>query len=141
MRWRLVRDRREISLRSRGTPGDLYVDGVRFCATLEDAERQGEDGVLQADEKVAHHTAIPPGAYVVRLTPSWRFKRHLPLVEGVPQFSGVRFHRGNTTADTSGCILVGRQRVGLVLTSSKLAEEELVDRLRTAGGEAQLVVE
>lgn len=141
MRWRLVRDRSQLALLTRGTPGDLYIDGVRFCATLEDAERHGADSQLSAEEKRDGETCIPPGNYQVRLTPSWRFKRDLPLVEGVPLFSGVRFHRGNTTQDTTGCVLVGRQRIGLVLTSSRVTEQDLVERLRVVGGSAQLTVE
>lgn len=134
MSWRLVRDRREKSILSRGTPGDLFVDGVRFCATLEDVERP-------AGEKVAGETAIPTGRYRVVLEYSAKFKRLLPEIKDVPNFTEVKFHRGNTTRDTAGCPLVGLSRVGLVLAASKAAEEQLVERLRIAGGACDLVVE
>lgn len=81
------------------TLGDLFVNGLWTCFTLEDAVRDGE--------KIAHETAIPAGRYPVTITKSLRFGRMLPLIEGVSGFEGIRIHPGNTKADTSGCILVG----------------------------------
>jgi hypothetical protein len=71
--------------------GDLFFDGTRECFTLE-----RED------------LAIPLGRYRVTITKSQRFGRMLPLVNGVPDRSGIRIHPGNTEHDTEGCILVGR---------------------------------
>lgn len=141
MTWHLTRDRSEKSILARGTPGTLRIDGAVACMTLEDPERHGADGALSADEKVPGDTAIPPGRYRVVLEMSAKFGRELPEIKGVPQFSEVKFHRGNTTRDTAGCPLVGLGRVGLVLTASRLAEELIVRRLREAGGACDLVVE
>lgn len=134
MRLELRRDRSEPSILTRGTPGDLFIDGLRYCATLEDVERP-------RGEKVPGETAIPTGTYQVVLEMSARFQRELPEIKGVPGFSEVKFHRGNTVRDTAGCPLVGMSRVGLVLAASKLAEEGLVERLRRAGGRAELLVQ
>ncbi|CDD19922.1 putative uncharacterized protein [Prevotella sp. CAG:732] len=47
-----------------------------------------------------------------------RFKKWLSLILGVPGFSGVRIHAGNTAKDTQGCILVGEnKKVGMVVNS------------------------
>ena len=97
------------------TIGKLFVDGRYFCDTLEDRVRN-----LPVEKKVMHETAIPAGTYDVRVTWSPRFRRNLPLLLGVPYFSGIRIHRGNNAGDTSGCILVGENRVkGMVLNSAK----------------------
>lgn len=88
--------------------------GTYVCHTLEDIERQPASwttvwvgGAPRLPWKVPGATAIPRGRYTVTITPSARFQRDLPLVVGVPGFSGVRFHAGNVTTDTDGCILVG----------------------------------
>lgn len=88
------------------TVGELHVDeGPRRCYTLEDTVREvpGQD-VKQW--KIPGDTAIPCGTYPVSVSWSQHFKKQLPLLEGVPGFSGVRIHPGNTAADTEGCILV-----------------------------------
>jgi len=79
--------------------GDLFINGVFFCHTLEDEKRA--DGL-----KVFGETAIPTGVYNVKLTVSNRFKRLMPILLDVEGFSGVRIHGGNTSKDTHGCPLV-----------------------------------
>lgn len=85
------------------TMGKLYINGVYECEVLEDVYRGGLP-------KVPGRSAIPVGRYSVALTMSPRFGRVMPLVEGVPGFTGVRIHAGNTAGDTEGCILPGRKR-------------------------------
>lgn len=109
------------------TIGELFVDGVRSCFVLEDKEREGEP-------KVYGKTAIPRGRYEVRITPSPRFKRDLPLLIGVPGFEGVRIHPGNVAADTEGCLLPGRVRELDRVLESRLAFDVLFAQLRLAKG-------
>lgn len=91
------------------TIGKLYIDGQYFCDTLEDTVRK---------VKIAGKTAIPAGTYKVKKTMSPRFKKILPEILNVPNFSGVRIHAGNTAADTDGCLLLGLNKAkGQVLCS------------------------
>jgi hypothetical protein len=99
------------------TIGKLSIDGGFECFTLEDILRDGP--------KVADQTAIPPGRYRIVITMSNRFKRMLPQLLDVPGFAGIRIHSGNTSDDTSGCILVGQSRANDSISSSKLAMEQL----------------
>lgn len=107
MHIKLIRDREHSPKGC--TFGRLYINGKPVCWTLEDEEREWADGKagLTIAEKVYGKTAIPTGVYKVTITYSNRFKRELPLLIDVPEFSGVRIHPGNTTADTEGCVLVG----------------------------------
>lgn len=85
------------------TLGKLYKDGGFFCYTLEDTARP-------AWVKIPGKTCIPEGGYSVWNTYSNRFKKVLPQIQNVPMFTGIRFHGGNTEANTEGCILIGAQR-------------------------------
>lgn len=96
------------------TIGQLFVDGEYFCDTLEDVVRES---------KIKHETAIPSGTYKVELTFSAKFKKILPILINVPNFEGIRIHAGNSKSDTSGCILVGENKVkGKVINSLKTME-------------------
>ena len=69
--------------------GRLVIDGRWFCNTL---------------ERVGYQ--IPALCYQIRVTKSPKFKRLLPVVQNVPQRSGIRFHRGTKPQHSTGCILV-----------------------------------
>lgn len=107
------------------TIGELLVDGEHECWTLEDVVRP--DG-----QKVYGDTAIPYGTYDVIVTRSKRFGVDLPLLLGVPNFTGIRIHPGNTTADTHGCLLVGTGHTGTSVTNSRAAFNKLFPKIRDA---------
>jgi len=119
MELRLVRN--EYS--STSTIGELHVDGRFECFTLEDRVRSA---------KMAGTTAIPPGRYEVTVTWSNRFERPLPLLMGVPNYTGVRIHTGNKAEDTEGCILVGRKRLRDFVGESKTAFAALFPKIQDA---------
>ena len=121
-------------LKDKYTIGNLYVNGVFFCNTLEDKIVDlNKNGVFDCGElKISGHTAIPYGEYEIKLTYSPKFKRELPLLIDVPYFEGIRIHRGNTRKDTSGCILVGENKEkGKVINSSKY-EVEIIKVIKKA---------
>ena len=103
------------------TIGKLYIDGAYFCDTLEDTVRP-------AGVKIAGKTAIPSGTYKVKKTMSPRFKKILPEILNVKNFSGVRIHAGNTHADTEGCVLLGLNKVKGQVIHSQDAVAFFMDR-------------
>jgi len=103
----------------------MYVDGVYECYTLEDVVRNGT--------KVLGKTAIPIGEYKLIVDKSVRFKQDMPHILDVPNFTGVRIHAGNTSADTEGCILVGTSwNGGDFIGNSKIAYKKFFDKLKKA---------
>lgn len=105
------------------TIGELFIDGVFECYTLEDKERE---------IKIKSETAIPKGVYKVIITRSNRFKVDLPLLVNVSNFEGIRIHAGNTNHDTEGCILVGQTRSKDFIGSSRKAFAKLFAKLKKA---------
>jgi hypothetical protein len=69
--------------------GRLVIDGRWFCDTL---------------ERVGYQ--ILPLCYHVAVTKSPKFKRLLPLVQNIPERSGIRFHRGSKPEHSTGCIIL-----------------------------------
>ena len=86
-----------------------------FCDTLEPTWRDYAHG----GRKIKGQSAIPEGRYAVVISWSPKMKKWLPILLGVPMFSGIRIHAGNTAKDTEGCILVGQNlKKGMVLNSN-----------------------
>lgn len=107
------------------TVGKMYIDNIYECYTLEDVVRTGA--------KVNGQTAIPTGTYNLIINHSNRFNRDLPLLENVPNFTGVRIHAGNTSAHTEGCILVGTTWTGKdFIGNSRVAFNKLFEKLKKA---------
>lgn len=86
----------------------VSVDGQFVCFGLEDEHRT---------KKIFGETRIPSGVYDVRVR-TWggfhqRYSQRLPYHQGmleicgVPDFSDILIHIGNTEKDTAGCLLVG----------------------------------
>jgi hypothetical protein len=82
--------------------------------------------------KIPHETAIPAGVYRVVVNMSPAKKRMLPRLLDVPGFSGILIHRGNTKSDSSGCILVGENKVKGKVINSTQYEKRLVEILSQA---------
>lgn len=89
-----------IFLGSSATIGELLINDKHLCDTL-------EDRVRPEGEKVYGKTAIPEGKYEIELTHSPRFKKILPEILNVPNFSGIRIHSLNKAEESEGCIGVG----------------------------------
>ena len=117
---------------SKYTIGKLYINDEYFCDTIEDIDR-GLKSSMSVEyikkKKVYAETAIPTGTYKIEMTYSNKFKRILPLLVDVKGFSGIRIHRGNTEKDSSGCIVIGENKVKGRVINSTPYEVVLVKRL------------
>lgn len=109
-------------------PGECLI-----CDTI-------EPPVRRPSEFVRGSTAVPAGLYRLALSPSPKFGRLLPLLVGVPGMTGVRIHRGNTVADTRGCILPGRYVGEGRVVESTPREKELVRMILGCRGGADIEI-
>lgn len=112
--------------------GELFIEGVFECYTLEDIERP---------VKIPGMTAIPKGTYEVVINFSNRFQKLLPLLQNVPDFEGVRIHTGNIAANTEGCILVGKSKDATQVLQSKVAFDALFPKLQAASAKEKIFIE
>lgn len=115
------------------TVGRLSIDGTFICNTMEDVDRGLDDGMPDwkiRNKKIPNVTAIPTGRYEVDMsTVSPRFSQKqfymdvcqgkLPRLKNVKGFEGILIHTGNDENHSSGCLLVGLNKVKGKLTDSK----------------------
>ena len=145
---------KRIAKRDTYTIGRLYVDGVRFCDTIEDKDRGLTQGMARAAikrVKVQNETAIPTGTYLVTLgvkSPRLSQKNaydfcngYVPRLVNVPGFEGVLIHIGNTAKDSAGCILVGENKVVGKVVNSTETFHRLYDVLKRAKGSIYITIE
>ena len=127
---------KRIFLGEKYTIGKLYIDGVYFCDTLEDKYRD-----LTKEKKVMHETAIPFGTYEVIVNLSPKFKRELPRLLNVPHFEGILIHSGLYPSHTSGCILVGENKIKGALINSKPYEVKLIEIIKQGMLKGKVTIE
>ena len=112
----------------KSTLGQLFINGELFCDTLELPYINNERSI----------SCVPAGRYKVRLRlpreSATRDYLHL-LVQDVPDRDWILFHRGNTTKDTRGCVLVGQSREQDRVNNSRLAMDLVIKEILNLGGE------
>lgn len=134
------------------TIGNLYIDNIYFCDTLEDIDRGITSSTSLEDisrKKVYGQTAIPTGTYKVNLNVvspkfkdrSWAkpYGGKVPRLMNVPGFEGVLIHPGNTDSDTSGCILVGKNTVVGKVMESTITFNGLMKKLLEAKAKGESI--
>ena len=120
------------------TIGHLYMKDrqngqwVFLCDTIEDKDRRLDQSMTEANIakiKVKHQTAIPTGRYEIDMTTvSGTFVKKplykdfcggkVPRLKYVKGFSGILIHSGTDQDSSSGCIIVGENKVvGKVINS------------------------
>jgi len=96
--------------------GDLLIDGVRFCNTLDPL-------------------VVPEGTYKVRKYKSPHFGYFVPQLQDVPGHTEIEIHIGNFPRDTTGCFLVGfsasagYEKPRAAIYSSRNTFEALMEKL------------
>jgi hypothetical protein len=113
-----------------GVIGNVYINDIWFCHSLELAYRDNRVGV----------SSIPAATYQCKMTFSQRFQKPLYLVIDVPNRVGIRFHAANYAGDRKlnqkseleGCIAlgngftlvsIGKEKQLMLLDSAKTMDE------------------
>ena len=137
------------------TIGQLFINGNKFCDTLEDPDRGLTSTISSleiSNKKVYGDTAIPTGTYTVDMnTVSPRFGSQtyykevcggkVPRLLNVPGYQGVLIHVGNVPKDTHGCILVGKNtKIGQVLESKDTFKSLYKELKKAADKKEQITV-
>lgn len=129
------------------TLGKLYIDGVYFCDTLEDRDRELTQNMSVEQIKsikVPGETAIPKGTYRVTLdVVSPKFSKYpfymetcggkLPRLIDVKGYEGVLIHVADGPKRDSlvqGCIGVGNLSAEEYLMNGKKVFAELYNKLK-----------
>lgn len=117
------------------TLGELFIDGVFQCFTLEDEART---------IKVKGETRIPAGRYEIKLRmiggKHAKYLKNFPhlhkgmlWLQNVPSFEYILIHVGNEQKDTEGCLLVGKTKSEvngkITIGSSRIAYTELYSKV------------
>ena len=129
------------------TPGTLYIDGERFCDTLEDKDRGlTQDmtiGEIQS-RKIYGETAIPKGTYKVTMeVVSPKFSKYpfymevcggrLPRLLDVPGYEGVLIHVADGWKKDKllqGCIGIGKRQSDGSLLNGKETFRKLWEKIK-----------
>lgn len=136
------------------TIGNLYIDGKWFCNTMEDTDRGLDDSMnvsIINSIKQSSITAIPTGTYELTLnvvSPKYSKRAFyktlcdgkVPRLLNVKGFEGILIHCGNTAEDSSGCILVGLNKVKGKVVESQDTFTRLYKLLKDASMKEPLTV-
>ena len=126
------------------TMSNLYIDGKWFSNVLEDTDRNLDDSMSEdmiIALKIPSITAIPRGTYEITLdvvSPKYskiQFYKDvcngkIPRLKNVKGFDGILIHSGNTDKDSSGCLLVGYNKVKGQVINSKETFKQLYQLLQ-----------
>jgi len=134
------------------TIGELYIDGVFECFTLEDKDRELEDSMLLNEineKKVFGKTAVPRGTYKVTVSTTGIIPdvgqrlingtKQLPGIDPVKGYAGIRIHVGNKATHTEGCLLCGRSKDINSIGESRLALNNVFDKILVAWNKKEAI--
>lgn len=96
------------------TIGNVFVDGKWFSNSLEDKDRGLTDDMPLSQIKkikVYAKTAIPYGRYEVKSYFWPKYRKVYPWLQNVKGFTGILMHTGRTADHSSGCLLLGENKI------------------------------
>ena len=123
---------------TKSTIGQLYIEWVYQCDSLEDRLRRDPIPSTAANEgKVYGTTAIPAGHYQIvfqkpeRSIWSPRADGQLPLLLNVPGYTVIFIHAFNDPTETLGCIAPGARDLAMPdrINGSRIALTPLVQKI------------
>lgn len=129
------------------TIGTMYLDGLRFCDTLEDTDRGLRSDMPLSEIKAKKKygiTAIPTGRYKIKMSYWAKYKKYYPELCNVPGFSSILIHGGKNATATLGCVLIGENKIkgGLINSGDYMAAlRPLIDATIKAGKEVWITIE
>lgn len=138
---------KRVARKPKYTIGKLYVDGKYVCDTIEDTDRGLTDSMTLNEvkkKKIMHETAIPTGKYEVTLnfvSPKFSKKAfyytnankgRVPRLLNVKGFDGILIHAGTDQNSSSGCLIVGENKVVGKVINSQATFIKLYKILQTA---------
>lgn len=105
------------------TEGELFVEGVFECFTLEPRRSQ----------QFGKPFCTPEGIYSYSVERSQHFGRDVICIKNVPGFTAIECHPGNFPKDTHGCTLVGRSEGADFIGHSDAAFDALIAKIDMSG--------
>lgn len=155
MKLKLIRTARK----PKYTIGHLYRQDkengqwVFVCDTIEDKDRNLDQSMSEANIaklKVKHETAIPTGTYEVQMDiVSGTFSKKanyrefcggkVPRLKYVKGFSGILIHSGTDQESSSGCIIVGENKVVGKVINSWATFKRVYSLLKTASNKGEKI--
>lgn len=147
---------KRIARKPKYTIGRLYVDGKYLCDSIEDTDRKLTQDMPLSDIKkikVQNETAIPTGTYNVTIniiSPKFSKKSfyiknadggRVPRILNVKGFDGILIHCGQDQNSSSGCIIVGENKVVGKVVNSQDTFIKLYKILKNSTTPIQLTIE
>lgn len=135
------------------TVGRMSIDGEIICNTMEDTDRGLDDGMQDwqiRNKKIPNVTAIPTGRYKIDMdTVSPKFSKYpfymevcqgkLPRLKNVKGFEGILLHCGADHSNSSGCILLGLNKVRGKLTDTKETFKKVYAMMKEAHNKGETI--
>lgn len=144
---------KRIAKKDKYTIGRVYIDDQYVCDSIEDKDRGLTDD-MSVDQikkiKIKDQTAIPSGTYTLTMnvySPSFGKKDYykkycngkLPRILNVKGFDGILLHRGTDQNSSSGCIILGYNKIVGKVVDSQKAFESVYSKLKAASDKGEKI--